>query len=114
VSTPRARSLTRNAVVDNDHVAELGPAAEELPVHDRAAAAAGSERQHHHRLDLAGSAEPELGVRGRIRIVLDPDRQAEPLTHPPAEADALVERDVDRLQRAARLLVDRGRQPEAE
>src|SRR4029077_5321616 len=114
VSATRARSLTRNAVVDDDHVAELGPAAEELPVHDRAAAAAGSERQHHHRLDVAGSAEPELGVRGRICIVLDPDRQAEPLAHPPAKIHALVEWDVDGLQRTARLLVDRGRQPEAE
>src|SRR3954453_21380974 len=114
VSTARARSLTRNAVVDDDHVTELGPAAEELPVHDRAAAAAGSERQHHHRLDVAGSAEFELGVRGRICIVLDPDRQAEPLPHPPAKVDALAKWDVDRLQRAAGLLVDRRRQPEAE
>ena len=56
----------------------------------------------------------ELGVGGRVRIVLDPDRQAEPLAHPAAEVDALVEWDVDRLQRAARLLVDRGREPEPE
>ena len=74
VPAPGARPLARESVVHDHHVAELGPAAVELAVDDGATAAPGAEREHHHRLHVARRAEVELGVRGRVGVVLDADR----------------------------------------
>jgi hypothetical protein len=110
----RAGALTRNAVVLDHDVAELGPAAIEPAVDDGSPATAGAEREHHHRPRFARCAEVELRIRSRVRVVLDSHRQAEPLGHARAEVDALVERDVDGLLCAPRALVDRRRDAEAE
>ena len=107
MAAPGARPLARHAVEDDHDVPELGPAAEELPVDDGTAAAAGAEGEHDHRPRGASRAEVELGVGGGVRVVLDADGQAEPLGHVGPEVDLGAERDVHRLQGTAGSLVDR-------
>src|SRR2546423_15436553 len=107
-----ARSLTGNPVELDHDVTELRPAAVQLPPIHTPPAAAGAERQHHHRPDIAPCARMKLAVGRRVRVVLDPDRHGEPVLHARAEIEAL-ERDVDRALDASRLLVETRRNPEA-
>ena len=72
VAAPRARALARLPVLDDHHVAELGPAAKELAAEDDAAADARAEREQHEVARAAAGAEPELGERRAARVVLDP------------------------------------------
>src|SRR5256885_1173030 len=106
MSPPRARPLTGKTVVLDHHVSELGPATVELPVDDRAASAAGAEGEHDHPVDVARCTEMELSVGGCVRVVFDPDREAESLRHAVTKIHVL-QRDVHRLKSTAGLLVDR-------
>ena len=79
----------------------------ELPAEDHAAADAGAEREHDHRARARAGADAPLGEGGRVRVVVDADRQPEPLariepvevrrrasgmlTEPSARARALVD-----------------------
>src|SRR5436309_8248533 len=107
----RARPLTRQSVVLDHDVPELGPAAVELPVDDRAASAARAEGEHDHRVDVARCAETEFSVGGSVRIIFDSDREAEALLHPAAKVHVL-QRDVHGLKGPARPLVDWRRETE--
>ena len=105
VTAPGAGAAARLAVLDDHHVAELGPAVEERAADDDASPDAGAEREQHEVRDLAARSELELGVGGCVRVVLDPDRQVEPALELGAEID-LVDRDVDGAEHDPGLLVD--------
>ena len=113
VPAARARALARLAVLDDHHVPELGPGAEELAVEDDAAADAGPERQRHEVGRAATRAELELGEGRAARVVLDLDRQVEPPLHLLGEVD-VAERDVDGAEREPGRVVDPRRDPEAD
>src|SRR6266511_6049234 len=113
VPEPVARALAGNPVELDHHVAELGPAAVEVPVDHGAAATPGAEREHHHVTDFAAGPSRELGKRGRVRVVVDPDGKAEPLRHPAPEVQAL-EWDVDGALELPGPLVDPRGNPETE
>ena len=63
----------------DDDVPELGPAAVEAPVEHEPAADAGAEREHRPGRRSPPRAEPPLGERRRVAVVLDAGRQPEPL-----------------------------------
>src|SRR5438093_2150567 len=107
----RARPLTRQSVVLDHDVPELGPTAVELPVDDRAASAARAEGEHDHRVDVARCAETEFSVGGSVRIVFDSDREPDALLQPAAKVHVL-QRDVHGLKGPARPLVDWRRESE--
>ena len=95
-----AVALAGRAVGLDHHVAELGPgagrAAVDLAAEDQAAADPGADRQHHRvRLALRGAVEV-LGEGRDVGVVVDEDRQADPL------ADQVADRQVGQRQ------VDRG------
>ena len=106
----------RPAVDDHD-VAELRahavPAAEGRAAGDDPAADAGPEREHHEVVLASPGAGPPLADRGRVRVVVEPDRKPEPLVHPVAQRRVL-ERQVDAADDDAVLLVDRRRRAEAD
>ena len=81
-----AGALARPPFVDDHDVAELDAgavrAAEGPAVRDHAAAEPGSDREHHHVLDAARGACLPFPDRGRVRVVVEPGRQAEPARHP--------------------------------
>ena len=85
VAAPRARALARLAVLDDHHVPELGPAAVEPAAGDDAAADARPEREQHELARALAGAGAVLGEGGGARVVVDADRQAEPLAHLGAE-----------------------------
>ena len=101
------------AAVREHHVAELSRRADRtaihLPVEDEPAADARAEGEHHHVARSASGADLPLGERRRVRVVVDPDRQREPLAHPVAEVE-IGERNVHGRDRPARALVDRRRE----
>ena len=66
MTAPGAGAAARLAVLDDHHVAELGPAMEERAVDDDASADAGAEREQHEVRDVAARSELELGV-ARLR-----------------------------------------------
>ena len=117
MTAPGARALTRPAAVDDHDVAELGahavPAAEGLAAGDDPAADAGPEREHHEVVLASAGARPPLADRGRVRVVVEPDRNAEPLVHAVAQRRVL-ERQVDATDDDTVLLVDRRRRAEAD
>ena len=82
-------ALARRAVRHHDDVAELGPAAVERAVEHDAAADAGAEREHDEVVGAAARAEPPLGERGGVRVVLDRRRHAEALAQHVARRDVL-------------------------
>src|SRR4051794_5962285 len=114
VAAARARALAGQTVVLDHDMAELGPTAVQPSVEDRAPAAPGAERQHHHRVGLPRRAEVELRVGRRVRVVLEPDRKTEALGHARAEVDRRVEWDVHCLPGPSRLLIDRRGDAEAD
>ena len=82
-STPRvaatgARALAGLAVLDDDDVPELGPAAVEPAADHDPAADARAEREQDQVVGAAPGAERELGEGGGARVVVDADRKAEP------------------------------------
>ena len=81
MTAPAARALAGTAVVDDHDVAELdaGPvrAAKRLAARDDAAAEARAERQHHEVVHSTPDAGLPLADRRRIRVVVEPDGQAE-------------------------------------
>ena len=87
MAAARARALARLAVLDDHHVAELGPAAVEPAAGDDAAADAGAEREQH---ELARVPRPAPATGSASAAALaslsTADRQAEPLAHLGAEA----------------------------
>ena len=103
--------------MDDHDVAELGalavPAAKGLAAGDDPAADAGPEREHHEVVLAATGAGPPLADRGRVRVVVEPDRDAEALVHAVAQRRVL-ERQVDAADDDAVLLVDRRRRAEAD
>ena len=110
VPAPRAPPLARPPVVDDDDVSELdaaaGRAGERPSVRDHPAAEPCSEREHDDVVDPAGRAHSPLGDRGCVRVVVDPDRQPEPLDHVVAQRK-VVERKVDHVVRPASHEVER-------
>ena len=66
-----AVSLAGRATGDDDDVPELGPAAIETIVDDQASTDAGAEGEHDQVGRSAPGAEPPLGERGGIAVVLD-------------------------------------------
>ena len=80
VATTGARALARPAAVDDHDVAELRalavPAAERPAAGDDAAADAGPEREHHEVVLASAGARAPLADRGRVRVVVEPDRDA--------------------------------------
>ena len=112
-----ARALARPPAVDDDDVAELRaeavPAAERRAAGDDAAAHARPEREHHEVVLASPGACPPLADRGRVRVVVEPDREAEPLMHPLAQGRVL-ERQVDAADDDAALPVYRRRRAEAD
>ena len=106
-----ARPLARHAVLDDHHVPELGPRVEELPGEDDPAADPGAERERPEVRRAPSRPVRMLGVRRAARVVLDADRQVEPLVHLRDEVD-LAQRDVDRAERVPRAVVETRRDPE--
>ena len=88
-------------------MAELGAlavtAAKRRPAGDDTAADTRPEREHHEIVDAAPRARAPLADRRRVRVVLQPDRQAEPLAHVVAERRVL-ERQVHAANDDAALL----------
>src|SRR5215470_2732501 len=107
-----ARTLTGPAVVDDDYVPELYTdavtAAERLAAGDDAAADAGPEREHDQIVLASPGADLPLADRSRVRVVFEPDRDAEPLVHPIAQG-CILERQIHGANDEAFLLVDRRR-----
>ncbi len=113
----RAVALARRAVDVDDHVPHLGaradPAAVEPPAEHEAAADPRPDREQR---DVRG---PARGARLRLRpdravgVVVDLDRQAEPLAHHLAELQ-IGERQVDRLDRHAGPAIERAGDSEAD
>src|ERR1700752_3394022 len=85
----------------NDDMAELGPATEEASIVDDPATHPCAEREHDEVLRSSSGTTPPFGERCRARVVLDRDRKPEPLTRPGEKVD-VVEREVHRVQDAAR------------
>ena len=85
MTAPAARALARPAVVDDHDVAELDAlavgAAERTAARDHAAAEAGAEREHHEVVVPAPDTGTPLADRRGVRVVVETDRQAEPLRH---------------------------------
>ena len=112
-----AAAAARSAVVDDDGVSELTAGADRaavrLATEDEPAADSRAERDHHHVRRATSRASFPLGDRGRIRVVLDRDRELETLVHlvPKRNPD---ERDVHRSDRDAGSLIDSRRQAEAD
>ena len=79
---PRAGALARPAVVHDHHVAQLDAALRSrrgtAPAGDHAAAEPRAEREHHEVLHTATHPGPPLADRRRVRVVVEPDRKAEP------------------------------------
>ena len=112
-----ASAAAREAVVDEDDVTELDAGTDRSAVgataEDQTAADAGAEREHHHVARAATGTRHPLGDRGRIRVVLDRDGQAEPLAHQIPERN-VDQRDVRRGDRHSDPLVDSGWNTEAD
>ena len=104
MSTSSAPSLARPPVVDDDDVPELHAAsvraAERSSVRDHPAAEARTQREHDDVVHPARRADLPLGDRCCVRVVVDPDRQPEPLDHVVAQRK-VVERKVDHVVRPA-------------
>ena len=117
VTAPGASPLTRPAVVDDDDVAELDTgavrAAERAPLRDHAASEAGAEREHDEIVDATAGADPPLGDRRRVRIVVQPDRQLEPARHVIAQR-VVVKREIHHVVRPAGHEVERAGYAEAD
>jgi len=94
-----------SAVLDDHHVAELGPGAEELPVRDDAAPDTRAEREHDEVDRAATGAMHEFRIRSGARIVLHRDRQIQASFHLRTKR-RVAQRDVDRAERDALSLVD--------
>ena len=111
----RAVALAGRAVGLDHDVAELGAgagrAAVDLAVEDQAAADPGADGQHHHVRLAAGGAEEVLGEGGDVAVVVDEDRQPDPLFDEVADRQ-VGERQVDGGDGDAALVVDRRRDPE--
>ena len=109
---PGARALARPPVVDDDDVPELCPdavpAAKRPAAGDDPTADARPEREHHEVVLSPPGAGAPLADRGRVRVVVEPHRDPEPLVHPVAQWRVL-ERQVDAADDDAVLLVDRRR-----
>ena len=114
MTAPATRALTRPAVVDDRHVAELGAlavaATKRRAAGDDTAADARPEREHHEIVDAASRAGAPLADRRRVRVVFQANRQTESLAHVIAERRVL-ERQVHAANDDPALLVDRRRRP---
>ena len=112
-----ARPLARRAVCEDDGVAQLdaraAAAAKGRAARDDAAADARAERQHHDVGRAARRPGLPLADRGGVRVVVEPDRNAEPLLHAVAQRD-MGKRDLRGDVDPAAGLVDRARYPEAD
>ena len=113
----RAVALAGQAVHLDHDVAELGAgagrAAVDLAVEDQAAADPGPDRQHHRVVGAAGGAEEMLGEGGDVGVVVDEDRQPGALADELADRQ-VVDRQVDRGDRDAAVVVDRRRDAETD
>ena len=112
-----AVALAGRAVDLDHHVAELGAgaggAAVDLAAEDQAAADPGADRQHHRVFGAARGAVEMLGEGGDVGVVVDEDRQAGALADEVADRQ-VVDRQVDRGDRDAAVVVDRRRDAEAD
>ena len=112
-----ARALARRAVCEDDGVAELdsraAAAAKGRAAGDDAAADSRAERQHHDVGRAARRPGLPLADRGGVRVVVEPDGNAEPLPHAVPQRD-MGKRDVRGDVDPAAGLVDRARDPEAD
>ena len=115
VTAAAARSLARQAVVDDHDVSKLGThavrAAERTAVRDHAAAETGSEREHDDVVVSTRDARVPLADRSGVRIVVETDRQAKPLRHVLDERE-VGERQVHALHDHTLRQVDRRRHSE--
>jgi hypothetical protein len=98
-------------------VPELCPCPHKAPVgravEDQPAADPGPEREHDHVARAMARTDAPLGDCGCVPVVVDAHRERETLVHPVTEVE-VGQRDVRGRDRAARALVDRGRDPKAE
>ena len=90
-----------------------GRTAEGPPVGDHAATEPGSDREHHEVLHTATGPGAPFADRRRIRVVVEPNRQAEPGRHPVAKRK-ILQRQVHALDDHAPDLVDRRGSPESD
>ena len=112
-----AGSLAGAAVVDDHDVAELDAAAaraaKRSPARYDTAAEPGSHGQHDEVVDAAAGAGTPFADCGRVRVVVEARRQAEPLRHVVAKGE-VREGQVHALDDHPVDLVDRGRRAEAD
>ena len=113
----RAVALARRAVDVDDHVPHLGaragPPAVQPPAQHEPAADAGPDREQRDVGAAARRAGASLRPDRAVGVVVDLDRQPEPLGHHLAELQ-IGEREVDRLHRDAGPAVERAGDPEAD
>ncbi len=112
-----AVALAGRAVGLDHRVAELGAgagrAAVDLAAEHQAAADPGADGQHHRvRLALGGAVEV-LGQGGDVGVVVDEDRQPDPLADQVADRQ-VRERQVDGRDRDAAVVIDRRRNPQTD
>ena len=90
--------MTRPPVVDDHHVAELragaAAAAHRPAVENDAAPEPGADGEDDHVGHSPPGADLPLGDAGRVRVIVDSDRQPHCIMHVVAEGD-VRERDVD-------------------
>ncbi len=101
VPPPVTVPLAGRAVELDDDVPQLRPAAVQPVVDDDAAADARAEREHHEVVRAASGAEPPLGERGGVAVVLHADGTAEARAELRPQVD-VVEREVRRAEQEAR------------
>ncbi len=105
-----AVALAPGAVGVDDHVAELGARASgtaiDLTVDDQPAADPRPDRQEDGVSRASRGAPPVFGESGGVRVVVEHDRDSEPLGHDVPDRD-VDDRQVDRADRDAALLIDR-------
>ena len=106
-----AAPLARRPIGRDDDVTELGPAAVEPSVDHHAAADAGSERERDEVVRAPARADPPLRERDRIAVVLDPDRQREPLAEMCREVER-AQREIDGAEADPRAPIDVHRDPD--
>jgi hypothetical protein len=110
-----AVALTGRAVGLDHDVAELGPrpgrAAEDLTAEDQPPTDPGADRQHHRRRFAARRPIAVLGQGSDVAVVVEEDRQADRLGDQVADRQ-VDQRQIDRGDRFAALLVDRRRDAE--
>ena len=117
LEVPVAAAGAEDAVVDDDHVAELRAGADRAsvgaPAEDQSAADARAEREHDHVGRAAAGSGAPLRDRRRVAVVVDRHGQRQPLAHHVSERH-VDERDVHRPDRRPGSLVDPRRDAEAD